>query len=551
MVLVCVCGLTCKSEATTNEAGVVELKLDDYLQQVVQHNEAVQAQLLEAEVNHRKNKAEMGIFEPQFKASVTYEANRRTNDVSQAAAQNNQGIFEENNTLYDSGIESLLPTGGKIRLGYSLNNLGNNVDPNAGFFTSPTNHFWNRQYQSFAGATFTQPLLKDAGLTPTLANLRLSALDSDISFQEYRRQLMLTIFKAEESYWNLYFSQEQVHFFDQSISVAQNVLDDSREKLKSGQGSELDVMEAQSALALRSTKRNNALQDYYDALQNLQVLMGAAPLPRHDDLEYLQAHLGVSPPPHQTNSAGPIYHVMETPCETNAAISYSEHFEQAFSLNPDYLIQQIKIKEELLHVGVAKNQILPDLNFLAAYGFNGLGTSPANSWDSVNSAAYPSWSIGLELSVPLGGNIKGRNLYSASKLSLAEAYVRFKGVQTEISYGLNTSIQKAGAWAQSIQSYETVVHYNEELLATQLQRLKAGRVDGHKVMEVEADLLDARQELASALTQYQRALNQVELATGSILKNRSLDFTRAELRRRTAALLDGTPGASVLDILAN
>ncbi len=521
-------GFTLKIEAATNEASMVDLKLDAYLQQVVQHNESVQAQMLEAEVSHRKNKAEVGVFEPQFKASVTYEANRRTNDVSQAAAQNNQGIFEENNTLYDSGIESLLPTGGKIRLGYSLNNLGNNLDPNASLFTSPTNHFWNRQYQSFAGATFTQPLLKNAGLTPTLANLRLSALDSDISFQEYRRQLMLTIFKAEEAYWNLYFSQEQVHFFDQSISVAQNVLDDSREKLKSGQGSELDVMEAQSALALRSTKRNYALQDYYDATQNLQVLMGSPP------------------PPLPGPPFGLAFAVVGPPCETNPANSYSRNFQEAFSLNPDYLIQQIKIKEELLHVGVAKNQLLPELNFLGAYGFNGLGTSPGNSWDSINSGAYPSWSIGVELSVPLGGNIKGRNVYGASKLSLAEAYVRFKGVQTEISYGLNTSIQKAAAWEQSIQSYETVVHYNEELLKTQLQRLKAGRVDGHKVLEVEADLLDARQEFANALTQYQRALNQVELATGSILENRNMDLTRPELRRRTEALLDGSPAPAVV-----
>ena len=519
-----------KIAASTKGVALVDLKLGDYLQQVMQHNEAVQAQLLEVEVSHRKNTAEMGIFEPKFKSSVTYEANKRTNNVSQAAAQNNQGIFKENNTLYDSGLESELPTGGKVHLGYTMSNLGNNVNPNSSLFTSPTNNnYWNRQYQTFVGATFTQPLLKDAGLTPTLANLRLTALDSDIAFQEYRRQLMLTIFKAEDAYWNLYFSQEQVRFFDQSISVAQSVLDDSREKLKIGQGSELDMMEAQSALALRSTKRNNALQEYYDAVENLQVLMG------------------VSPSPSPAGPVGSTFHVTDTPRETSAAISYSENFEQAFSLNPDYLIQQTKIKEQLLRMGVAKNQILPDLSLLGAYGFNGLGTTPVNSWDSAQSGAYPSWSIGMELTVPLDGNIKERNLYQASKLTLSEAYLRFKGVQTEISYGFNTAIQKAGAWEQSIQSYQTVVHYNEELLKTQLERLKAGRVDGHKVMEVEADLLDARQELANALTQYQRALNQVELVAGSILKNRNLDLTRAELKQRTTLLLDGAsaPAAPV------
>ena len=90
-----------------------------------------------------------------------------------------------------------------------------------------------------------------------------------------------------------------------------------------------------------------------------------------------------------------------------------------------------------------------------------------------------------------------------------------------------------------------VVHFNEELLKTQLERLKAGRVDGHKVLEVEADLLDARQELANALMQYQRALLQVELTVGSILKNHQLDFSREELKRQTTALMRGfNPSAS-------
>jgi len=136
-------------------------------------------------------------------------------------------------------------------------------------------------------------------------------------------------------------------------------------------------------------------------------------------------------------------------------------------------------------------------------------------------------------------NVKGRNLYQASKLSLDEAYVRLKGVQTEIANGLNTAIQKASAWEQSIQSYQMVVHFNEELLKTQLERLKAGRVDGHKVLEVEADLLDARQNLANALTQYQRALLQVELVVGTLLTKRGLDLTREELKHQTAQLLHG------------
>jgi outer membrane protein TolC len=512
------------------------------------HNESVQAQMLEAEVSRRKSKAEVGIFEPTFTASYTRESNQRTNNVQQQAQQNGQGYFSERNNIYDFGLESLIPTGGKIRLGYTLSDLGNNVNPYGGLIgLNPTNHYWSKQYQTFVGVTFNQPLLKGGGLTPTLANIRLAAMESDIAFQQYRQQMMLTVFRAEGAYWNLYYAQSQVHFFDQSVIVAQNVLDDSREKLKAGQGAELDVLEAQSALALRNTKRNEALQNYYDAQGALQVLLGN-PAPLHhyyDALGNRQMRLDTQPPEHLAGPNEPVLLVTDTPRETGPAISYADNFQAAFDLNPDYLIQSKKMEEERVRLGVAKNQLLPDLNFKTAYGYNGLALDAGSSWEMAQDQTFPSWLIGVELSFPLGGNIKGRNLYYASRLSLDEAYIRLKGVQTEIATGLNTGIQKANAWEQSIQSYQMVVHFNEELLKTQLERLKAGRVDGHKVLEVEADLLDARQELANALTQYQRALLQVELTVGSILKNHQLDFSRDELKRQTTALMRGVgPSAS-------
>ena len=55
-----------KISAATKDVPVVEIKLNDYLQQVMQHNESVQAQMLDAESSRRKSKAEMGIFEPEF-----------------------------------------------------------------------------------------------------------------------------------------------------------------------------------------------------------------------------------------------------------------------------------------------------------------------------------------------------------------------------------------------------------------------------------------------------------------------------------------------------
>jgi outer membrane protein TolC len=502
---------------STNQSPVVELRLNDYLQTVLRRNNTLQSQVFQSEAARRKSKAEYGAFEPQLELSAMHEANQRTNSVVQQASQNGQGYFDERNNVYDSGIESLLPTGGKVRLGYTLSDLGNNVNP-YGNILSTTNQIWTRQYQTFVGVTFTQPLLQNGGVSVNLAELRLAAADSEIGFQQYRRQLMLTVAQAENAYWNLYFAQEQLRFFDDSVAVAQNVLDDSRQMLKAGQGSDLDVMEAQSGLALRETKRNEVLQNYLEAVGNLQSLAGTVPTPKiigPDD---------------------PAIRVVDAPPETNAIITYADGFNDAVELNPDFLIQKQKMIQEGLRLGVAKNQLLPQLDFKAAYGFNGLGTTPGNSWDMAQSQDFPSWSIGLQLTVPLGGNIKGRNLAKAAKLSLQAAYASLRGVQTEIANHLNSAILKTHAWQQSIQSYQTVVHFNEALLQTEFARLKAGTIEARKVLEVEADLLDARQNLASALMQSQQSVLQVELASGSLLKNLHLEVTHEELKQESAGL---------------
>ncbi len=510
------CLLCCQNlhaSPSTNASEAVELRLTDYLQKVLDHNDTVQARILEAEAGFRRERGEHGIFEPEWDSSINRVINKRTNNVQQAAEQSGQFFFSERNTIYDTGLQALLPTGGKVRIGYTLSDLVNNVNPFGGLLTTTNNHF-TQQYQTFIGVTLTQPVLKNAGTSYTLAGVRMAALESDIAFQEYRRQLMLTISQAESAYWNLYYAQEQLRFFQESVSVAESVLDDSQEKLKAGQGSDLDVLEAQSGLAVRKTKQNEALQSYYDAMSQVRAFTGAMPTEQRRDLR-----------------------AVDIPATTNEPPSYAANFRNAFDLNPDFLVQRKKVAEENLRLGVARNQLLPELNVKAAYGFNGLGRNPGDSWDLTESGEFPSWTVGAELTIPLAGNIKGRNQMAAARLTYQSALASLNGIQTEIANALDASLQKVRSWRDSIQSYETVVRFNEDLLKTQRERLKVGTIEPRKVFEVEADLLDSRQNLAQALVQLQRSMLQLQVIAGSLLKDRGLEMSRYELRQKTLALL--------------
>src|SRR5580698_7064034 len=85
------------ANSTDLKSTVNFLRLEDYLAQVIKHNDAIQAQLLEAGASQHKARAEYGAFKPQLEASASREANRRTNNVQQQASQNSDLLFDERN----------------------------------------------------------------------------------------------------------------------------------------------------------------------------------------------------------------------------------------------------------------------------------------------------------------------------------------------------------------------------------------------------------------------------------------------------------------------
>ncbi|MGB8166115.1 MAG: TolC family protein [Chthoniobacteraceae bacterium] len=490
---------------------VVRISLPDFLRMVMAQNQTIQAQILGAEAARHRSLAEYGAFEPELTGSAQHVENRRPNTVEQTRNLGGVPILDEKNNLFDAGLEALTITGAKIRLGYTLNNYKNNLPPFGTTDTTKPAH--TDEWQSFAGATITQPLLKNGGPTAALANLRLAALTSDEAFQEYRRQCMVTLAQAETAYWNVYFSREQLRFLDESVAVAESLHTDAIEKVRAGKGTELDILEAEAGLALRRTKRTEAQQKLTETSGQLLVFVGRAPM----SPEILEP------------SDQPDAHVMKA--------VYKDVWTNALELNPDYLIQKKKRDETLVRLGVAKNQRLPELNLKGSYGYNGLGDSPNTSYSDLEDGGFPSWSAGVEFRLPVWGGIRGRHELSAVRASLLQADKQLANVETQIATALNTSVQKLKSSQSTVGNYRAMLKFNEELLTNERQRLAAGKVEGRRVLEVEAGLFDVRQGLAESLVNVQRAELEVQLAEGSILQRLGLEITPQQLKEQTLAFL--------------
>lgn len=488
------------------------LRLNELRRMVLDQNDQIQMRLQDAEVSERLHRAEKGIFEPQLVGGAEYFDTSRPNNRQQSAQLGffARPFYLERNTLYNAGIEFLLGTGAKLRTGYMLRDLNNNI----GAAETTPGELMGQQYESFAGLNLSQPLLKNAGWGATTAKIRLSAISSKIAFHEYRRQILLVLASAEAAYWDLHLAQEQVRIGTDSLATAQKILKDNQARLEVGKSSELEVMQAQAGLAARKAKLEQAQQTAFDYASRISSLYsrsigGQNSLPRAVDVPEL----------------------------VDDPTSKVESYTQAFRKNPDYLIRAEQVKQENLRVAYLKNQRLPQLDLKASYGLNGLSSNVVQSMDDWATREYPAWSLGFEFRVPLGGGIKERNELEAGKLGKIRALSALKEAEVQVFNLVDTALRKIQLHRNSLTNARSVIGFHEKLLAAQLDRLAVGSVDSRMVLETEEKLSEARAAAVDSMVMERKARLELEAVRGTLLLARDAEVDLFELRKRTEEFL--------------
>jgi len=437
--------LFCRSQAADSTATESPLRLNDLRRMVLEQNDQIQMRMQDAEVSERLHRAEKGIFEPQLVGGAEYFDTSRPNNRQQSAQLGffARPFYLERNTLYNAGIEFLLGTGAKLRIGYMLRDLNNNV----GAAEATPRQLMGQQYESFAGLNLTQPLLKNAGWGATTAKIRLSAISSKIAFNEYRRQILLVLASAEAAYWDLHLAQEQVRIGTDSLETAKKILKDNQARVEVGKSSELEVMQAQAGLAARKAKLEQAQQTAFDYASRISSLYSRT--------------LG---------SQQRLPKAVDVPELVDDPTSKVESYTQAFRKNPDYIIRLEQVKQERLRVAYLKNQRLPQLDLKASYGLNGLSSNIVQSMDDWAGREYPAWSVGFEFRIPLGGGIKERNELEAGKLGKIRALAALKEAEVQVFNLVDTALRKIDLHRNSLTNARSVIGFHEKLLAAPHQR---------------------------------------------------------------------------------
>lgn len=471
-----------------------ELTLPGYLQRVIESNENVQARLLAFQAARSQGKAEHGIFEPAFVLSGEYVDSKKPNTIEIERSLQSGGVYIQQNQNYNAGLEFRTPFGSKIQLGSGLRRLRNNVQR-----TVLVNI--DAEYETTVGLSIEQPLLKGFGRNATMASIRLAARSSEAAFQDYRRELMTAVAQAEMAYWTLHLAQAEYALSRESVSVARSLVEDGRARLDAGRGSKLDLLEAEAGLAIRLSRESAAQQKLAESMSRMT------------------AFFAVSPQKTQTH-----YIAADQPKNHALKANFEEATKLAMAMSPELQKARTAVEQEKIRVAYAKNQRLPQLDLVGTAGSNGLGYDYKSSYKDIEKTAFPSWSVSLQLRVPIFGGVRERSELFAARHKLRQTERGMSALESDLMAGMDAALRRAESSLVSVKNYTAVVQFRKSLLEAQLEARDVGRLESRKVLEADQDLFVARVEKVQSEVDHQRAMLELQVMQGGLLEAHGLEI---------------------------
>ncbi len=480
-----------KPLAIEGEQSTTDLTVQDMIQNVVYYNPAVETARLEWMASIHAANAAWGDFEPELVTEFKRSDLSRENTTLEAMQQSGNTQFSERKDEYNVGIEGKIVSGANYNLGYSLTEQESNL-------TSQ-----EQEYQSFAGLTMAQPLFKGAWFGAPLAQIRVSKVDRRIAFHNFRSRLMKILYQAESAYWTLSFSEKKYQLAGESVDIAQKLVRDSQERVKTGKMSPLDLVEAEAGLADRLSQQADARQELLEAMNNLKLILSSDKI---DKITWLR-------------TATKMY----VPADTNKNLSAAYLKEGVFMVQPDYLVKEYELDREKIVLNYQKDQRLPALNVSGSYGYNSMAGSRHDAWEKLKDKKNKVWTLGVEFRLPLLSGIQEKNLLAAEKLKKRTAEESLKAIEYEIVSSLKVLRQRMTALQKRVKNAQKVVEFRKRLLDVELVRLGAGKSNTRVIYEVEEDLAEAKQFELESIVRYREASTQYALISGTLLQDKGYE----------------------------
>lgn len=466
---------------------VLDLTIDEAVRRAITYNPQLNASQLQVEAAAAGIDEALGAFEPAAFLNPRVDDSTRPTASSLAGASR----LETNNLHLDTGVRQALPTGGS----YSLTFQTDNQRTNNSFSTL------NPQTFSTFSLNFTQPLLRGAwtGYGRIPQSRAESARDQAVAARD--EQQISIIQQVHNSYWDLVFSFADRDVKLRSLSLAERLLEINRKKVEEGLLAEVEIYQAQADVATRREAlltAENTIRAAEDALKQLLF-------PFEDRSEWSFRIRPVSAPPASGSVAVP---------------KWEDAVTEAFATRPDLLRLKLDIHNRELDLDARQHELLPQVNFVGTASDSGLGAQLDQTFRDLGKVNYPSYSVGLQIEVPLG-NLAARSRERAAQALVSVSRETLRANELSVAREVRDAVRQLAYGEEKIAAARKSREFSEKQLQSEELRFENGLSTNFEVLSLQRDLAQALTNEQRAILDYAKATIALEKAKGTLGKSRN------------------------------
>jgi outer membrane protein TolC len=345
----------------------------------------------------------------------------------------------------------------------------------------------------------------------------------DISENQLKRVLHQTIYSVEEAYWNLVYSIESLKVRQQSLKLAQDLLEKNKRAVEVGTLAPIEILSAQSAVATREADILQADALVKDNEDNLKTILNLAGEEVEEGIKII---------------------AVDKPAYEKKDVTLAEALRTAMENRPELQETRIDLKNKEINVSYFRNQLLPGLNLTASYwspGISGtellynpgdpfgapIGSIPGGAADALKDAfnfKYNNWSVGITLDIPFNTFIS-RADYTQARVNLEQSILALKNQEQQIFLEIKSAVRAVQTDYKRVQAYKVARELAEKTLEAEEEKLKVGISTPYFVLQYQTDLVTAQTNEIKAIIDYNLSLARLNRALGISLKEKNIRFS--------------------------
>jgi outer membrane protein len=349
----------------------------------------------------------------------------------------------------------------------------------------------------------SQPLLRNFKIDPARALLEVSQRNVEIADTRLRETRVTTAAAAEQAYWAFVSAVALVDVQRRSLDLALELERTNRARVDVGQSPPLDLVSARAEVAQRRENliiARTLVRQAEDALRTLIID------PKRTDYWNIRLEPVDRVPP-----------IGALP-DADAAVR------RALGERTDLVRARKEIENTETNISLSRSETLPDLRVQANYltdaaggtrliregGFPGtvVGeqvTGFGSVLGQLLTADFPTWTVGLTFSYPLGKSTAEANLTRA-RLERDQAAARLRSLEVGTVREVRQAAFRLEQNHQRIETTRLGRELAEQRLDAEQKRFEVGMSTSFLVIQAQRDLAVARNNELQALLEYQLAV---------------------------------------------